>query len=100
MRWKPCTGVGGPSTPVAAALLTQACVRLLNAGNRRIKVQTLTLSGAGWQQALSLNGGENVLVSSEREVRVPLQPGQTGALRGVQVQTALGETLQVESGGF
>ena len=97
MRWKPCTD---PSPQLAAAHLKQACVRLLNSGNRRIKVQTLTLSGEGWQQALSLSGGENVLVGAERELRVPLQPGQTGALRGVQVHTALGETLQVESGGF
>lgn len=91
LRWKPCPPADRPA---------EACVRLRNAGNRRVKVQTLTLAGDGWQQALSLKDGVNVLAGSEREWRVPLQAGQTGALRGVQVLTARGETLQAETGGF
>ncbi len=93
LRWKPCL-------PAAAARAAQACVRVQNAGNRRVKVQTLTLAGDGWQQALEIKNGENVLVGTEREWHVPLAAGQTGALRGVQVQTTRGETLQAESGGF
>lgn len=96
LRWKPCP----PESASAATRGAEACVRLLNAGNRRVKVQTLTLTGEGWQQALPLKDGENVLVGSEREWRVPLAKGQTGALRGVEVQTARGETLQAEAGGF
>jgi fimbrial chaperone protein len=105
LRWKPCppeafaTAVSTPVKP-SAARAAEACVRLLNAGNRRVKVQTLTLAGDGWQQALSLKAGENVLAGAEREWRVPLAKGQEGALRTVQVQTARGETLQAESGDF
>lgn len=91
LRWKPCA----PTVRTA-----EACVRLLNAGNRRVKVQSLTLTGDGWQQALALKDGVNVLTGSEREWRVPLPAGQTGAMRGVQVLTARGETLQAEAGGF
>lgn len=105
LRWKPCPPeafVTAVSTPVkaSAARDAQACVRLLNAGNRRVKVQTLTLTGEGWEQTLPLKEGVNVLSGAEREWRVPLQVGQTGALRGVQVNTARGETLQAETGGF
>ena len=100
MRWKPCAETAETSIPVRAAHLKQACVRLLNTGNRRIRVQTLVLSGDGWEQALSYSAGENVLVGSERELRVQLKPGQTGAVSGVQVFTGLGETLKVESGRF
>ena len=100
MRWKPCAETVETSIPVRAAQLKQACVRLFNTGNRRIRVQTLVLSGDGWEQALSYSAGENVLVGSERELRVQLKPGQTGAVSGVQVFTGLGETLKVESGRF
>lgn len=97
LRWSAC-----PVDPARAVIATpvQACVRLLNAGNRRVKVKTLTLLGDGWQQALSTLDGETVLVGSQREWHVPLASGQTGALHGVQVLTARGETLQAEPGGF
>ncbi len=98
LRWNPCPP-GPASTPTKPAA-AESCVRLLNTGNRRLKVQTLTLAGDGWQQTLSPKDGETVLAGTEREWRVPLQTGQTGALRGVQVQTARGETLQAEAGGF
>jgi fimbrial chaperone protein len=106
MRWKPCrseavaTASAASSTKPPIARGAEACVRLLNAGNRRVKVETLTLAGDGWQQALTLKAGENVLAGAEREWRVPLAKGQTGPLRSVQVQTARGETLQAEAGGF
>lgn len=105
LRWKPCTPVAAPAEPALPATPPavrqgEACVRLLNAGNRRVKVQKLTLAGDGWQQALSLKEGENVLVGAEREWRVPLAKEQEGALRSVQVQTARGETLQAEAGGY
>ncbi|MDB5907733.1 MAG: pilus assembly protein chaperone PapD-like protein [Massilia sp.] len=105
LRWKPCATEGAPSAlalPVAPPAIphAEACVRLLNAGNRRVKVQKLTLAGDGWQQALSLKEGENVLAGAEREWRVPLAKGQAGPLRSVQVLTARGETLQAEAGDF
>lgn len=98
LRWKPCPPVGAPATSGMSS--AEACVRLLNAGNRRVKVQSLTLGGVGWQQALSIKGGVNVLTGAEREWRVPLQVGQKGALHNVQVLTARGELLQAEAGGF
>ncbi len=87
--WKPC-----PSEA------RQACVRVFNAGNRRVSVQTLTLVGDGWQQALSLKTAETVLAGTEREWRVPLAPGQAGAPRGVQILSVRGETVQAEVAGF
>jgi len=96
VRWKPCTA---PASAASAQPVAEACVRLINAGNRRLKVQTITLTGDGWQQALSLQTGVNLLAGAEREWHVALQAGQSGPLRGVQVQTAQGRTLQAETGG-
>lgn len=106
LRWQPCpTVAGAPSVAASAARAAapaspEACVRLLNAGNRRVKVQTLTLTGEGWQQALPLKTGVNVLAGDYREWRVPLASDQTGTVRGVQVKTDTGATLQAEAGGF
>lgn len=87
--WKSC-----------ASEAMQACVRVFNAGNRRVSVQTLTLAGDGWQQALLLKTAETVLAGTEREWRVPLAPGQAGAPRGVQVHSLRGEIVQAEAAGF
>ena len=100
MRWMPCAETAKTSIPAGAVHSNQVCVRLVNTGNRRIRVQTLIVNGDGWQQALSLSAGENVLAGSERELRVQLKPGQTGAVSGIQVFTGLGETLEVEASGF
>lgn len=105
LRWKPCLppeqNAASPSAkPPVTNTQTQACVQVLNAGNRRVKVNTVTLNIDGSQTALTLKDGDTVLAGAEREWRIPLQAGQTGALRSVQVQTARGETLQAEAGGF
>lgn len=106
IRWKPCTSASTsvilPATTAkpGTSLAAEACVRLFNAGNRRVKVQTLTLAGDGWQQELRLKDGINVLAGAEREWRVALSSGHKGVLSGLHVQTALGEKLQAESGGF
>lgn len=107
LRWKPCLSESTQALASATSSAkppivrdTKACIRLLNAGNRRVKVETLTLVGDGWQQALSLEAGENVLAGAEREWRVPLARGQSGAVRVVQVQTARGDILQAEPGRF
>lgn len=101
LRWKPCEP-NAASTRVkpVAPRTADACLRMLNAGNRRVKVQTLTLAGDGWSQALTLKDGETLLAGTEREWRVPMAANQTRALRGVQVLTASGETLQAEAGAF
>lgn len=105
LRWKPCPADAAKALKAASAVnpgasSNEACMRLLNSGNRRVKVRTLTLAGDGWQQALPLKESVNILAGAEREWLIPLQPGQTGAMRGVQVQTVRGETLQAEAGGF
>lgn len=89
LRWKPCPA-DSTGTPA------QSCLRLLNAGNRRVKVTTLTLAGDGWQQALALKDGVNVLAGAEREWRIALEPGHPAPVRTVQVRTARGEELQAE----
>lgn len=102
IRWKSCAPANTPVAVVkpGANPTVEACVRLLNAGNRRVKVQTLTLAGDGWQQELHLKDGINMLAGAEREWRMALSSGHKGVLSGLQVQTALGEKLQAESGGF
>lgn len=101
LHWKPCVSSEAVADAVKAIASTkEACVRLMNAGNRRVKVQTLTLAGDNWQQALEVKDGENVLAGAEREWRVPLHEGQTGVLHGVEVKTARSETLQAVAGGF
>lgn len=101
LRWKPCPPETA-STPIqpSAARGAETCIRLLNAGNRRVKVHTLTMAGDNWQQVLTLKEGVNVLSGAEREWRVALQAGHTGPLRGVQLTTARNETLQAQAGGF
>ena len=95
MMWKPCKADIVPNATQAAH-----CIHLLNAGNRRVKVQSLTIFGDGWQQPLAFGDGENILAGAEREWRLPLTAGQTGHFLSVQVQTARGETLQLEPGEF
>lgn len=94
MMWKPC------KLAEPAQAKDSACVRVFNAGNRRVKVKTMNVAGDGWQQALQLGEGENVLAGAEREWRIQLQAGHTAPFRHVHLQTASGETLQLEAGGF
>ena len=94
IRWKPCASE--PAKPAAA----EVCVHINNAGNRRVKVQNLTLAGNGWQHSVPFKEGINVSSGAEREWRIPLQAGQTGALQSVQIFTARGETIDAQAGGF
>jgi fimbrial chaperone protein len=98
LQWKPCAPEAAQAATPAKSIA--ACVRLLNAGNRRVKLQTLTFEGDGWQQALAFKDGENLLAGAQREWRLPLLAGHDGKLTGVQAQTVRGETLQAENGAF
>jgi fimbrial chaperone protein len=93
LRWKPCAGD-------AAAQPRALCVRMLNAGNRRVKFKTLTVAGEGWREVLSLGAGENVLAGAQREWLVPFASGQSRDVRSVEIETGRGETLQAEGGDF
>lgn len=100
VRWRPCPDDASPPAAKTLPLESLSCIRLFNAGNRRIKVQTLTVTSKGWEQLLPFKNGETLLAHTEREWRVPLAPGQSGAPTSVKVETARGETLQAEAGGF
>jgi len=78
----------------------QACVRVFNSGNRRVKVQSLTVAGDGWQQTLSFKEGENILAGDQREWNVPLPVAPAMPAQSVQLRTVQGETLQAEAGAF
>lgn len=108
VRWKPCASdTIGTSTAASASDKKSpggsgqaVCIRIGNVGNRRVKIQTVTVFGDGWQQAFSTSkGGEIVLSGAQREWHVPLAGGQIGAVRSVTVQTTHGETLQAQTGG-
>jgi fimbrial chaperone protein len=106
LQWKRCIPTDAARNPASsltsapsaapAVVDQEVCVRVLNSGNRRLKVRTLTLAAAGWEQSLSRNEGEILLAGSEREWRMRREEGNTGEPRSVKVQTTLGETLQVE----
>lgn len=102
LRWKfcPSTALVGSLPKDNIARSAEVCIRLLNTGNFRIKVQTLMLSGEGWNQSLSFNDGENVLAGTEREWTIPLTAGKNSALLNVQVQTSRGVTHKAEFGDF
>jgi len=105
LRWKFCPNDALSKLPALhgkppAGGDSEVCVRVNNAGNRRVKVQNLTLAGNGWQHSVPFKEGINVLSGAEREWRIPLQAGQTGALQSVQVFTARGETIDAQAGGF
>jgi P pilus assembly chaperone PapD len=70
-------------------------VRIINAGNRHVKLQSVTVSGDGWQKSLNFMEGESVLVGDEREWTVPTQ--SAGPVRSVQVRTSAGAVLQAEA---
>jgi fimbrial chaperone protein len=90
LRWKTC-----PATA------TSHCLRLFNAGNRRVKLTTLTLAGDGGEQTQSLGDGEVLLVGSEREWRLQASGAlRPDALRGLKVQTSRGEVIEAQPGGF
>lgn len=94
LQWKPC------AAPPPGPRMAEACVRVRNAGNRRIKVQEMQLAGDGWRQALAVKENATILAGAERELRVPLQGARGGAVKEVRLQTAHGENLQAEPGGF
>lgn len=96
LQWQLCQPAALPGESIAPG----ACVRILNAGNRRVKVKTLTLVGDGWQQAWADKDGINILAGAQREWHVPLEAGKSGPPRGVQIFTARGETLQAEGAAF
>jgi fimbrial chaperone protein len=91
LRWRAC-----PPEPTPRAA-KGVCVRIANAGNRRVKVRSVTISGDGWKQDLDLDQAEAVLAGAEREWLVPA--AAAGELRGVQVRTATGEVLRAEPAG-
>jgi fimbrial chaperone protein len=86
LRWRDCDA---PPAPRAAR---GRCVRIVNAGNTHVKVQSLTVDGDGWQQSLDLREGAPVLAGDEREWTVPTQA--SGPIRSVQVRTSAGAVLQ------
>ena len=94
VRWKRCASTAATRGPA------EACVRVRNTGNRRIKVQSLQLAGDGWLQSLAIADRGTLLAGSEREWRVPLGGASGGSLRDVQVLTARGDRLQAEPGDF
>lgn len=93
MQWRPCAA----EPAVRQAGPAELCVRLRNAGNRRIKVTELLMSGNGWQQALPVHGGFNLLAGAEREWRAPRKDGQAGPLQNLQVRTAESGSLTAEA---
>ena len=91
LRWRSC------SSQTAPRAAEGVCVRLVNAGNRRLKVRSVTVGGDGWQQELTLKEADAVLAGTEREWVVPAHAA--GAVRSVQVHTATGEVLSAEPAG-
>ena len=92
LRWRNCVADAAPR------LASGVCVRVANAGNRRVKVQSVTVSGDGWQQVLELKEPDAALAGAEREWIVPAATA-AGPLRDVEVRTATGERLRADPAG-
>lgn len=89
LQWRPCPASAAPQKPAESI-----CLRVLNTGNRRVKVQTLNLEGEGWQQQWSPKEPQNVLAGDEAEWHVPANAAAIGPLRALGIRTFEGETLQ------
>jgi fimbrial chaperone protein len=88
MSWRAC-----PRETTAPAR-QGLCVRITNVGSRRVKVQSLTLVGAGWEKSVAFPEPDPVLSGAEREWVLPVLA--QGPIRGVKVRTASGQLLQAE----
>lgn len=99
LRWKPCSVA--PRNGPAADAATDACVRIENAGNRRIQLAHLRVAGDGWEHQMTMpEGGALVLAGAQRELRIPAASGRAGAIRRVEARNARGETVPVDPGGM
>jgi fimbrial chaperone protein len=87
-----------PAASQSAASPAQACVRLVNNGNRRIKIDALTVAGEGWEQRIPISPAVNVLAGAAREWRLPLESPRDTALSDVKVHLSHGPTLSAEPG--
>jgi fimbrial chaperone protein len=91
-----------PAEPVRQALRWQACapkageicVRLANDGNRRVSLRKLSFAGSNW--AVPVESPGTVLASTEREWRLPLPAGGSGAALHVSGETSRGEAVQAD----
>lgn len=100
LRWLPCAPASAAASASDSAGAPQACVRLHNDGNRRVKIRAIELAGDGWRQPLVLPAGLNLLAGAQREWSIPLAPEQTGPVRAVSAQTADAGMLQAEAAGL
>lgn len=84
IRWSDCTADGA----------REACVRLENAGNRRVKLQKIAVQGKGWQQAVDLGAGFNLLAGASRTWSLPRQAATAVDTLTVEAQQAPDLQLQ------
>lgn len=82
-RWQLCAAREG-----------EACVRLVNEGNRRITLDSLAIEGSGWTMPIQTPG--TVLAGAQREWRVPLAAGQRGNAHRVTGKTRTGDPVQAQ----
>ncbi|MEJ8839996.1 fimbrial biogenesis chaperone [Ramlibacter sp. AN1133] len=91
LRWRACPTANTSSRSAGV------CVRIANVGNRRVKVQSMTIRGDGWQHVLTLKEADALLADSEREWVVPATVA--GPLREVEVRTTTGDVVHAEPAG-
>lgn len=94
-----------PSVPVVQSLrfktcsakpgVSEACVRIRNAGNKRLRVHTLQLAGEGWQREIAIKEDGLLLTGSEREWRVAVQGADASKLRDVRAIVGRSDNVQV-----
>lgn len=106
VQWKPCGGTSALSavaaasdTRISGAAGSYACVTMHNAGNRRIRVSALRLSGDGWEQRVQLPAPDVLLAGGQRSWRIPLRGTPAADVRRVGVESEAG-LLEASSAGF
>jgi fimbrial chaperone protein len=89
IRWKPCIAANS-ADGVSVQPGAKKCVRLVNAGNKRVKVASVILHGDDWQQTLPMHHESVILAGAARELTYAALPGQAGKLAAVQLNTSNG----------
>lgn len=91
LSWRACPP---QATPPAGR---GVCLRVTNTGNRRLKLQSASLSGDGWKHSIDFEEPDAVLAGASRQWVLPV--AAPGPLRGVQVHTVSGETVRADPAG-
>lgn len=92
VRWRECSQAQPERTGESR---DARCVRLQNAGNRRIKIERVELESGGQRRGLDLPGGVNLLAGAFHEVVVPRARAGSAPIESLKIVAAGGDVPTV-----